>query len=199
MHTKAKLGLVVGACTLVLAPAAMALTIIGTEGDDKILGSRQDDRIKALAGNDLVHAFGGDDQVHAGQGDDRVGGYDGADEIRGKTGNDRVRAGDGRDHVAAGPGADALSGGDGNDLLTAAAHEDVPLEGVDVIVAGNDNDRIRVRDGEPDEIDCGHGKRDRALLDLVDVIVDATPENPNGSCEAVLRAVVPPDEPAPDE
>jgi RTX calcium-binding nonapeptide repeat (4 copies) len=198
MHTKAKVGLVVGACTQVLAPAAMALTIIGTEGDDKIFGSRQDDRIKALAGNDTVHAFGGDDQVHAGQGDDRVGGYDGADDLRGKAGNDRVRAGDGRDRVAAGPGADAISGGDGHDLLTAAATEDVPVEGVDTIAAGGDNDKVRARDGEPDEIDCGRGNRDIAVLDLVDVIVDAKPKNPNGSCEAVLRADVPPEEPAPE-
>ena len=35
-------------------------------------------------------------------------------------------------------------------------------------------------------ITCGPGK-DTALLDNVDVITDATAENPNGSCEKVVR------------
>jgi Ca2+-binding RTX toxin-like protein len=48
------------------------------------------------------------------------------------------------------------------------------------------NDRFHTRDGEADRIDCGAGD-DRALLDNVDVIVDATAENPNGSCERVER------------
>jgi len=34
---------------------------------------------------------------------------------------------------------------------------------------------------------CGPGN-DTAILDKVDVIVDATPANPNGSCENVRRA-----------
>jgi len=36
-------------------------------------------------------------------------------------------------------------------------------------------------------IDCGPGA-DTALLDAKDVIADATPQNPNGSCEVVNRA-----------
>ena len=198
MYRRTRVALAAGACTFVLAPAAMALTIIGTDGDDRIIGSRADDRIAALAGNDVVHALGGDDRVNAGDGDDRVGGYGGADRIRAKAGDDRVRAADGRDRVGAGVGADVLSGGDGRDLLAGATREDVPLDGVDTLVGDSDSDKLRARDGEPDEIDCGRGKRDVAVLDLVDVIVDATTTNPNGSCEAVVRAVVPPDEPAPE-
>ena len=36
-------------------------------------------------------------------------------------------------------------------------------------------------------ITCGPG-RDRAWLDTVDVIADATPANPQGSCEIVRRS-----------
>jgi hypothetical protein len=46
---------------------------------------------------------------------------------------------------------------------------------------------VFARDGEADRVDCGAG-RDTAQLDLVDVIVDATADNPNGGCETVTRA-----------
>ena len=104
-----------------------------------------------------------------------------------------MRGGDGADHIAVGQGVDVNSGGDGNDVLWAYAHKDVEVDGVDTLLGGTGNDRLRARDGEADLIDCGRGRRDKALLDQVDVIVDATPENPNGSCEAVLRADPPPD------
>jgi Ca2+-binding RTX toxin-like protein len=56
----------------------------------------------------------------------------------------------------------------------------------DTVAGGNGNDTIRTRDGEVDRVTCGAG-RDRALLDQVDVISDATAENPKGSCEVVKR------------
>ncbi len=61
------------------------------------------------------------------------------------------------------------------------------LPGVDTVDGGPGNDVIHTRDGEADNVTCGDG-RDRAKLDNVDVITDATPENPNGSCEKVERA-----------
>lgn len=39
---------------------------------------------------------------------------------------------------------------------------------------------------EADRVTCGEG-HDRADLDPVDVIADATAETPNGSCETVVR------------
>ena len=57
----------------------------------------------------------------------------------------------------------------------------------DTLDGGPGNDVFRTRDGEVDRITCGDGD-DRALLDEVDVITDATAENPNGSCEKVVRA-----------
>ena len=46
--------------------------------------------------------------------------------------------------------------------------------------------RIAVRDGEADVVNCGPGT-DTAILDFKDVIEDASPQNPNGSCEVVTR------------
>ena len=69
----------------------------------------------------------------------------------------------------------------------------MPVEGVDRVDGGNGDDTIHVRDGEADEVTCGEGV-DTAKLDELDVITDATEENPNGSCETVVRAA-----PAPDD
>jgi phosphoribosylformylglycinamidine (FGAM) synthase-like amidotransferase family enzyme len=56
-------------------------------------------------------------------------------------------------------------------------------------VRGNDgDDNIRVRDGEQDVVNCGNGV-DTAYLDFKDRIEDATPQNPNGSCEVIQRGV----------
>ena len=81
-------------------------------------------------------------------------------------------------------------GGDGNDVLWALARADVsrPRRTIvgDTLDGGNGDDVFRTRDGEADTITCGAGN-DRALLDTVDVITDATPENLNGSCEVVQR------------
>jgi hypothetical protein len=63
----------------------------------------------------------------------------------------------------------------------------------DTLDGGFGNDVFRTRDGEVDHITCGDGF-DRALLDTVDVIDDATAEHPNGSCERVVRR-----EPRPSE
>jgi hypothetical protein len=59
----------------------------------------------------------------------------------------------------------------------------------DTLDGGNGDDRFRTRDGEADKVTCGAGV-DRALLDNVDVVADATPQNPKGSCEIVQRKAV---------
>jgi hypothetical protein len=57
----------------------------------------------------------------------------------------------------------------------------------DTVYGDAGNDTIHTRDGEADVVFCGPGV-DTALLDFKDVIGDATPANPNGSCEVVQRA-----------
>ncbi len=49
----------------------------------------------------------------------------------------------------------------------------------DTVRGGNGDDRIAVRDGERDVVNCGPGI-DKALLDFKDVVED-------GSCEVVSR------------
>ena len=60
----------------------------------------------------------------------------------------------------------------------------------DALHGGPGDDTLRTRDGEADRIDCGPGPDD-ARLDPADVIVDATPANPNGSCEGRARGAQP--------
>ncbi len=115
----------------------------------------------------------------------------GNDHGTGGSGNDTINGGFGNDKILANAGADVISGGDGNDDLWALARVDAETDGsttVDRVDGGAGNDRIHTRDGEADQITCGDGK-DIAWLDTVDVITDATAENPNGSCDVVQRAV----------
>ena len=110
--------------------------------------------------------------------------------MSGGTGNDVQNGGDGDDTIYANRGTDTSFGGDGDDVLWALARADVaagPVDQVgDTLDGGNGNDVFRTRDGEVDRITCGNGN-DRALLDQVDVITDATAQNPKGSCESVKR------------
>ena len=110
--------------------------------------------------------------------------------------------------MSGGPGDDTQNGGDGNDLIFANVGVDTtfrrrgqrhPLgagQGStspsigdpvgDSLDGGNGDDTFRTRDGEVDKITCGPGN-DKAILDNYDVITDAGPGNPNGSCERVER------------
>jgi Ca2+-binding RTX toxin-like protein len=99
--------------------------------------------------------------------------------------------------VFAQAGVDRIAGHLGDDNLWALIQSDVPLEGVDRVDGGAGDDTIHTRDGEADEVTCGEGD-DRALLDEVDVITDASAANPNGSCEEVVREAPRPSDEAPE-
>ena len=135
-----------------------------------------------------IVAFG-DDVIKGGDGNDFVIGQGGDDNVFGDDGNDQVFGGPGNDTIYAGQGRDESWGQDGDDNLWALAHRDVhgpnDTQG-DTLHGGPGNDRFHTRDGEQDVIDCGPGV-DTALIDFKDVIADATPQNPNGSCEVVNR------------
>jgi Ca2+-binding RTX toxin-like protein len=90
--------------------------------------------------------------------------------------------------VSAGAGGDRVNGGSGNDRLAGQSGADVITGGAgsDTITGGDGNDRIDARDGAVDTVTCGAGE-DVAKLDENDVIADAAEENPNGSCERVIR------------
>lgn len=102
-------------------------SVDGTSGADVLVGGP--------AANDLVGGPG-DDRLDGGPGDDRLAGYEGDDVLRGGDGND-VLDDDLDDDMLATHGDD-LDGGAGRDrLLTGGV------------------DRVAVRDGEVDVVDCG--------------------------------------------
>jgi hypothetical protein len=80
------------------------------------------------------------DRLVGTDGPDELRGLAGSDHINGRGGDDRLSGGAGNDHLAGGRGADRLLGGSGNDVLSA-------------------------RDGRRDTVDCGKGRRDRAIVD----------------------------------
>jgi Ca2+-binding RTX toxin-like protein len=202
--TRMSIALLAGAVSCVLvASAALAATITGTDRGEHLVGTARpdtiyasggNDRVDALAGNDTVYAGWGRDRVRAGAGNDLVYGGWGNDRLVGGTGDDTQYGGPGNDLILANQGVDHSYGGPGNDRLWALARGDVhpgPNGEVDTIGdtvdGGPGDDRIHTRDGEVDTVTCGDGY-DVAFLDKVDVISDATSQNPNGSCEVVKRA-----------
>lgn len=172
----------------------------GGPGDDSVVGDANDvgdrtslDRIFGGSGNDTLKGGDSRDRIYGGSGNDTSDGENGNDLMAGGSGDDVQRGGAGNDLIFANAGVDQSFGGDGNDVLWALARSDVrPGPGGEVdqtgdaLDGGAGNDRFHTRDGEVDRITCGDGN-DRALLDEVDVITDATAENPNGSCEKVIR------------
>jgi hypothetical protein len=116
--------------------------------------------------------------------------------FRGDGGHDRLRGTSGADRLFGHGGSDRLSGGRGNDRLSGGRGHDVLIGGPgrDVARGGPGRDRIRLADGRRDRVSCGPG-RDRAVLDRWDRILGATPSNPAGSCERVIRRGAPPQAP----
>jgi Ca2+-binding RTX toxin-like protein len=172
--------------------------LVGGAGNDAITGDTNAvgdltsfDRIFGGAGNDSLKGGDSSDRFDGGSGNDASAGENGNDRMSGGSGDDLQDGGAGNDVIYANRGVDTSFGGDGNDVLWALARADVaPGPGVDqvgdTLDGGDGNDVFRTRDGEIDRITCGPGN-DRALLDNVDVITDATAENPKGSCEVVQR------------
>jgi Ca2+-binding RTX toxin-like protein len=159
--------IIVAASALAIVPsAALAATIQGDDGGERLTGTRFTDTINGGAGNDRIAGLAGDDQLAGGPGNDRIFANLGRDTSYGGAGDDDLWA-LARGDVQPGPGGAVDQTGD-------------TLDG------GPGDDRFHTRDGEVDRITCGDGY-DVALLDRVDVITDATPTDLNGSCEKVVR------------
>jgi len=119
--------------TAVSAPATcrgVAVTVLGTRGDDTLLGTPGPDvvaglgghdSIYSLAGRDLICAGGGSDRVDAGSASDRVFAGAGRDRVSGRGGPDLLRGGAARDVLFGNAGADRLRGGSGFDRCRGGA------------------------------------------------------------------------------
>ena len=90
---------------------------------------------------------------------DRVFGDGGGTSSRAAKATTRWSAAPATTRCTANQGADEIVGGAGNDTLWALAFADVPLPGVDTLRGESGSDTFRTRDGEPDLIDCGEGRR----------------------------------------
>jgi Ca2+-binding RTX toxin-like protein len=155
---------VMSASGVLMAPAAATdvlcfgepVTIMGTDGDDRLLGSPDvRDVIFGGAGDDSISNSGdyfiqseadlmcggpGNDTVNGGMGDDRLRGGTGDDEVVGWHGNDTMRGGPGADELGWGSYADASRidvdlyyGGPGKDSISLDWGPDRPTARVEMI------------------------------------------------------------------
>jgi hypothetical protein len=143
-------------------------TIIGTPGHDVLNGTPGNDVIIGLAGDDTINGLGGNDTlfgdacgktakpISAAQattdGNDKLNGGDGNDTLYGAGGNDKLNGANGNDR---------LFGGGGNDTLTGG-------KSTNTYKAGAGNDTVNARNRKKETIDCGTGKKDKAIVDKKD-------------------------------
>ena len=83
---------------------------------------------------------------------DRLLGGEEGESLIGLAGRDRLLGRGGKDCLYGGPGSDRLGGGGGADM----------------IFGGPGNDAIGARDGVRETVNCGGGRRDRAVVDSAD-------------------------------
>ncbi|MEX2103579.1 MAG: Ig-like domain-containing protein, partial [Gaiellaceae bacterium] len=102
---------------------------------------------------------------------DRLRGLGGNDRLDGAAGNDCLEGGRGNDRLTGGAGNDRLVGGGGRDVLTGGP-------GRNTYLAGAGNDTVRARNGRRERVNCGKGRRDRAVVDRRDRV---------RGCERVTR------------
>jgi Ca2+-binding RTX toxin-like protein len=148
---------------LVFATAALAETIRGTQGDNNITGTEGPDKVVAKKGNDTINSLGGDDRVGAGRGADTVNAGLGNDRVWGGSDIDDLNGELGNDALNGKRGADDLDGGEGNDFLNGG-------QGRDNVIGGPGDDFVKAwGDGNrADNIDCGDGLNDTAIVDRND-------------------------------
>jgi Ca2+-binding RTX toxin-like protein len=186
------------AATLLLASGvALALTKVGSAGDNVLYGTNNPDKIAGRAGDDIIYGLGADDRctlegyLIGGQGNDTIYGGTGDDDIfggrnfvadcdgdkqPGERGRDVLYAGSGSDYANGDAGADVLYGNGGSDLLFDGEEGGGAVDtlygdsGDDYLFSGNNP-------AGKDIVYCGSGT-DRVFADRKDVLYD---------CERVSR------------
>ena len=123
-----------GSYELSNASSTIAVSLTGSNGNDKLTGGSGADTISGDLGSDLIYGGAGNDSITAEWGSDTIYGEAGNDVIRGGTivsaswnGNLFVSGGDGNDTITGGvlsdtllgdAGNDSIAGGDGNDVIS---------------------------------------------------------------------------------
>jgi len=163
---------------------AVANTLFGGTGRDKLYGQGGNDSLSGASGGDLLDGGSGRDTLSGGDGNDLLVGRGGADKIFGGFGGDTLiggSAGDalfgygGRDSLVGNGGNDRLAGHNGNDTLIGNSGEDV--------LGGGRHDDILIG-GYGDDTLWGGGGRDTAVLygALEDYFFS---ERPDGAIEII--------------
>ncbi len=128
-----------GSYELSNASSTMAVSLTGSNGNDKLTGGSGADTISGDLGSDLIYGGAGNDSITAEWGSDTIYGEAGNDVIRGGTivsaswnGNLFVSGGDGNDNMTGGVLSDTLLGDTGNDSITGGDGNDVISGGVGI-------------------------------------------------------------------
>lgn len=134
----------------VLKCGGLVVTIVGTDGDDRIYGTPGDDVIDARGGNDTVIAGAGGDTVCGGDGNDKLSGTSGDDELYGGSGDDELSGGSGNDRLSGGNGDDTIRDGNGNDTVFGGSGDDYldSDRGNDWLSGGSGDDQLDGRNND---------------------------------------------------
>jgi len=118
------------------------VTILGTNGPDRIVGTSERDVINGRSGKDVIVGLGGDDLICGGRGDDLIKGGRGDDRVKGSLGDDVIRGNLGDDWLRGARGDDVISGRQGNDRLMGNAGDDRlrGRHGTDTLLGGPGTD-----------------------------------------------------------
>ncbi|HET8592074.1 MAG TPA: calcium-binding protein, partial [Solirubrobacterales bacterium] len=143
-----------------LASGRCANERMGTEGADTLQGTAMGDTLFALGGNDSVSGLGEEDCLD---------GAAGRDSVDGGTGDDSLLGGGARDRLTGGVGADRLFGEGGKDKMIGGP-------GKDFLAGGKHRDKIKVKGGGADEVNCGKGK---------DLVIASRSDEVSANCELV--------------
>jgi Ca2+-binding RTX toxin-like protein len=137
-------------CVLAVAgTVAVAASLQGTSGPDRLVGTDAGDRIAGKGGPDTLLGRGGRDRLRGGSGGDELRGGGERDKLKGGKGSDQLEGGEGTDKLFGGKGRDGFGVRDG------------------VLLGSPGDDVIRAQDGTADEIDCADGF-DKAFVDKVE-------------------------------
>src|SRR3954454_4096469 len=159
---------------LALIPGtALAATIDGGPGNDRLRGTHDADLINGHAGNDRIHGFAGDDTLLGESGNDRIFGGGGNDMVRGTAGNDWLNGGPGDDTVIGDNNAtgdltsfDRIFGGSGNDTLKGGDSRDRMFGGSGNDTSDGENANDVMSGGTGDDVQNGGDGNDTIYANL---------------------------------
>ncbi|MCA9251707.1 MAG: PEP-CTERM sorting domain-containing protein [Phycisphaerales bacterium] len=177
-----------GGCTITtthtISGGSGVNVLVGTPGNDLITGGNNLDLIIGGPGDDRLLGLGGNDLIFGGGGNNEIRGGDDTDILIGASGNDCIYGGNGQT-ISAGPLSvelgDLYFGLDGDDVIASGETEVDEVVGIDFVLAGGGDDRVRVSHGGNIDVgvfefDFGNlvfgqgGEDDIVVLDGIDLV-----------------------------